>query len=77
MAPEYLIKKSPLRKINNYIDDNYDFFNFFNLEKGIESFDSQNNSFNLKEYDEFWYREKNQFVYSNLISRTNLTKLHL
>ena len=61
MAPEYLIKKSPLRKINNYIDDNYDFFNFFNLEKGIENFDSQNNSFNLKEYDEFWYREKNQF----------------
>ena len=57
MAPEYLIKKSPLRKINNY-DDNYDIFNFFNLEKEKECFYLQNNSFEINEYNEFLNREK-------------------
>jgi len=60
MAPEYLIKKSPLRKINNY-DDNYDIFNFFNLEKEKECFYLQNNSFEINEYNEFLNREKKQF----------------
>ena len=61
MAPEYLIKKSPLRKINHYFDDNYDFFNCFNLENRKEIFDSQNNSIDSKIYDEFMEREKNKF----------------
>ena len=61
MAPEYLIKKSPLRKINHYFDDNYDFFNCFNLENGKEIFDLQNNSIDSKIYDEFMEREKNKF----------------
>lgn len=74
MAPDNYILKSPLRKFHEYDDFENDFFKCFSSENDNKTFESFNSCFNIKEKDEFLYREINYTKLSNEIKYNNLIK---
>ena len=72
MAPDNYIIKSPIRKFHEYDDFENDFFKCFSSENDNKTFESFNSCFNIKEKDEFLYREINYTKLSNEIKHNNL-----